>query len=424
VDVERELSRVLHAHAVPVPTHDPVPAVRAGMRRRRRAQRLQTVCASVAVLAVAGTASWLLSGSHGPGTGPQPVVTQPGAEPAPTGFRAGDLSWVSVDDGFAVGTAPCAQGRCVHVLRTADGGVTWSDTGGDGLPSSCAGSCPTRVRFADTEVGYLFGPTLFMTTDGGATWTDQPGASTYGLETARGTAVRLVTDQVCPGCRFELQRSPVGTADWATVHRSDLMRSDAALVRQVHQLVAALEANPAGGAGDAHTTLLLSQDDGTTWTTRPDPCGVTPGNAAGEVDATRVVLSLTGEVVALCQRRERLPGGGSSSVTLSGNGGVTFGAPTGLPAGYDAGVVAAAGEGVLLAETYRPDHADAVVLQRSTDGGRTWTEVARAPLPGGDTDTPYLAFSTTRVATWVPQPGSAVWRTSDGGATWTEHPFG
>jgi photosystem II stability/assembly factor-like uncharacterized protein len=423
VDVERELSRVLHAHAVPVPTHDPVPAVRAGMRRRRRAQRLQTVCASVAVLAVAGTASWLLSGSHGPGTGPQPVVTQPGAEPAPTGFRAGDLSWVSVDDGFAVGTAPCAQGRCVHVLRTTDGGVTWSDTGGDGLPSSCAGSCPTRVRFADTEVGYLFGPTLFMTTDGGATWTDQPGASTYGLETARGTAVRLVTDQVCPGCRFELQRSPVGTADWATVHRSDLMRSDAALVRQVHQLVAALEANPAGGAGDAHTTLLLSQDDGQTWTQRDDPCGTTPGDAADEIDAAHVVLSLTGEVVVLCQRRAWRSNGGNSTGILSADGGATFSTPTGFAEATDATSVAAAGNGVLLAETHQGSSGD-VVLQRSTDGGRTWTEVARAPLPGGDTDAPYLAFSTTRVATWVPQPGSAVWRTSDGGATWTEHPFG
>jgi hypothetical protein len=423
VDVERELSRVLQAHAVPVPTDDPVPAVHAGMRRRRRAQRLQTVLTSVAVLAVAGTASWLLSDPRGPSTGPQPVVTQPGAEPAPTGFRAGDLSWVSVEDGFAVGTAPCAQGRCVHVLRTSDGGATRSDTAGSGLPTSCDGSCPTRGRFADTEVGYLFGPTLFMTTDGGSTWTNQPGSSTYGLETARGTAVRLVTRQGCPGCRFELQRSVVGTAEWSTVQRSGLLRSDAELVRQVHQLVATLKANPAGGAGDAHVSLLLSQDDGTTWTQRDDPCGSPSSNDPDEVDTAHVVLSLTGEVVVLCQRRAWRSNGGNSTVVLSADGGATFSTPTGFAEATDATSVAAAGNGVLLAQTHQGNSAE-LVLQRSTDGGRTWTEVARAPLPDGDTDAPYLAFSTTTVATWVPQPGSSVWRSSDGGATWAEHPFG
>lgn len=424
MDVERELTRVLHERVVPAGTGDPVPSVRAGMRRRRRGQQLQAFCAAVAVLAVGGTASLLLSDARGPRTGPLPVVTQPGAEPAPQGFLAEDLSWVSVEDGFAVGTAPCAQGRCVHVLRTGDGGGSWSDTAGDGLPTSCEASCPTRVRFADTDVGYLFGPTLFMTTDGGASWTHQPGLSTYGLETARGTAVRVVTDRGCPGCRFEVQRSAVGTSGWATVQRSGLLRSDAELARQVHDVVIALKANPAGGAGDAHTSLLLSRDDGATWTTRRDPCGSTSSNDTGEVDATHVVLSLAGDVVALCRRRERLDSGGSTSVTLSGNGGATFSAPTGLPPGYDAGRVTGAGQGLLLAETYRPDDARTAVLQRSTDGGRTWTEVARAALPGGETDAPYLAFSTTSVATWVPQPGTSVWRSSDGGVTWSQHPFG
>jgi len=418
VELEADLSRVLRAHAVASPVADPVAAVHAGMARRQRRQRLRAASTALALLAVAGSAAW--------------VVTQPdrtsrqqlAGAPVPDGFRADDLSWVSVEDGFALGTAACAKGRCVHVLRTRDGGRTWASTSGSGLPAGCEGTCPTRVRFADRSVGYAFGQTLLMTTDGGATWTAQPGPATYGLEVARGTAVRVVTREGCPGCRFEVQRSAVGTTDWTTVQRSEELRTSAELARQVDQVVVSLKANAAGGAAGAATSLLLSADGGSTWTRRDDPCQdpATVGNAPDETVAAHVVLSLAGEVVALCQRRGWRSNGGNSTVAVSGDNGGSFAPPMGFPEATDAGLVTGADKGVLLAETQQGGSRD-VVLMRSTDAGRTWVAVASAPRPEGTRDAAYLAFSTASVATWVPQPGTSVWRSQDGGATWAEHRF-
>lgn len=418
MELEADLSRVLRAHAVGSPVADPVAAVHAGMARRQRRQWLRAATGALAVLAVAGSAVWVV-------TEPDRTSRQQLAgAPVPDGFRADDLSWVSVEDGFALGTAACAKGRCVHVLRTRDGGRSWVSTSGSGLPTGCEGSCPTRVRFADRSTGYAFGHTLLMTTDGGATWTAQPGPVTYGLEVARGTAVRVVAREGCPGCRFEVQRSAVGTTDWVTVQTSEELRSDAELARQVDQVVVALKANAAGGAAGAATGLLISPDGGSTWTRRDDPCQdpATVGNSPDETVAAHVVLSLTGEVVALCQRRGWRSNGGNSTVTVSGDDGVSFAPPTGFPEATDASLFTGAGKGVLLAETRQGGNGD-VVLQRSLDGGRTWAEVARTKQVDGATDAAYLAFSTAMVATWVPQPGGVVWRTQDAGATWTEHRF-
>jgi photosystem II stability/assembly factor-like uncharacterized protein len=423
VDLEHELTRVLRTHDTALPVADPVEAVHAGMRRRRRTQRLQVAVTTAAVIGVVGGVGWAITDNplrtH---SAPGPVVSQPVGVPVPAGFTATDLSWVTVQDGFAIGTAPCGTTlRCAHVLRTTDGGATWSDTSASGLVK-CADLCPNRVRFADTQTGYAFGGGLYMTTDGGMSWTSQPGPDTYGLEVANGTAVRVVTRTPgCPGCQFEVQRSTVGSTTWDTVRTSDEYRTSADLVRQLDAVAVALKANPAGGAGDAHISLLLSADGGTTWTRRDDPCRAASQGVADEVDAVRVQLSLRSEVVALCQRRTLGSDGGNTSLTISSDGGATFSTPTGFPAHTDASLVAA-GRGVLLAETHQANGTD-VVLQRSTDDGRTWAEVARAPLPNGDTAGPYLAFSTGSTATWVPQAGTSVWRSSDGGQTWTVHAF-
>jgi photosystem II stability/assembly factor-like uncharacterized protein len=422
VDLERELARVLRTHDTALPVADPVEAVHAGMRRRRRTQRLQVAVTALAVAGVVGGVGWAVTDNplrtH---RAPLPVVSEPVGLPVPAGFTATDLSWVTVQDGFAIGSAPCGTTRCAHVLRTTDGGTTWADTSTSGLVK-CPDACPSRVRFADTHVGYAFDRALFMTTDGGATWALQPGPDTYGLEAANGTAVRVVTrTPACPGCQFEVQRSAVGSTTWDTVKTSDEYRAGADLVRQLDTVAVALKANPAGGAGDAHTSLLLSADNGTTWTRRDDPCGPQASNSPDEVDAVQLQLSLRSEVVALCQRRTFGSNGGNTTLTISSDGGATFSAPTGFPARTDATLVAA-GRGVLLAETHLANGTEAV-LQRSTDDGKTWTEVARAPLHDGDLAGAYLAFSTASTATWVPQAGTSVWRSSDGGQTWTEHAF-
>src|SRR4051794_21631848 len=56
--------------------------------------------------------------SHVPGVGPA-------GGPVPAGFNGYDLTWVSNDDGWALGTAPCDNRPCTSILRTTDGGKSW-----------------------------------------------------------------------------------------------------------------------------------------------------------------------------------------------------------------------------------------------------------------------------------------------------------
>src|SRR5689334_22044197 len=68
--------------------------------------------------------------------------------PVPKGFVAHDLTFVSANEGWLLGTAPCSTKPCTSIVHTTDGGKTWA-----GIPApkaeleangqnSCAGSGP------------------------------------------------------------------------------------------------------------------------------------------------------------------------------------------------------------------------------------------------------------------------------------------
>ena len=53
----------------------------------------------------------------------------PGATgPVPAGFTVHDLTFVSEDQGWALGTAPCSSKPCTSLVRTSDGGRSWTCT--------------------------------------------------------------------------------------------------------------------------------------------------------------------------------------------------------------------------------------------------------------------------------------------------------
>jgi photosystem II stability/assembly factor-like uncharacterized protein len=426
MNVEQELQRVLRTRDTPLQVADPVGAVRSGMRRRRRTQRVQVLAAGAGVAAIALSAAALV-GNPWAATAPTPGATQPATQrppsdltAVPAGFTAQDLSFVTTQHGWALGTAPCGTASCTIELVTTDGGSTWSRRPAPTLPRTCTpDACVTRVRFADEKVGYAFGPSLYLTNDGGKTWSRQSTSPVYGLEIAAGTVSRVVSrEDGCPGCTFVVQSSDVGSVVWSTRHSSDLLRADAAMVRYGSRLAVPLFANPAGGAGDAHASLLLSTDSGTTWTTREDPCGPTSSNAVDEVDARELSFGPEGLLVALCQPRTAQ--NAASAVRMSADSGRTFG-----PARSTPGIavhVAAVSADRIVAEVW-DGSTDALILSR--DGGRIWTRVAEQPMPNGaDSSHGFLAFSTRLTGTWVGSDESAVWRTTDGGATWTQHSFG
>jgi photosystem II stability/assembly factor-like uncharacterized protein len=430
VDLENELRRVLHARDVPTSVPDPVGPIHAGMLRRRRARRLQVASATLGVVAIALAASTLTPASllprstpaHPAASGlPTPGAVQPGPEgPVPARFGALDLTFVSQDRGWALGTSPCSKGRCASVLSTDDGGRRWSlraapDAalpGADGaFTADCAvRTCVSHLRFSSTLVGYAFGPGLAMTLDGGQTWKDLPvDGEVAGLEAAGGTVVRLVARTACPSCTFDVQTAAAGTTSWATAVTTPQVDAEGAqLRRQGAEVAVLLKGHAAGGAGTALSTLLLSHDGGATWTQRTDPCG--RPTATTELDTRQVAQAPRGVLVTLCEdRRTQAP-----SVRTSTDAGSTFGPAHPLPPGTTAELITS-GPGVLLAASVSP----LAEVLRSTDDGRTW-ESAVSQSPGVPT---FLELTTGTSGTWVTDDRTQYWRTTDGGRTWTHHTY-
>ena len=161
------------------------------IRSRARRLRVRRRLIALASLAVAVTAVAITIGTFArPGS--RDVVTHPGPAPTSTssptattngssstegavspGFQPGSVTFASQTQGWVLGTAAqCTTRPCRSALiHTGDGGRTWRAVAtppGEWNPDSRPGI--TRVRFADSRNGFVFGPGLFATHDGGGTW--------------------------------------------------------------------------------------------------------------------------------------------------------------------------------------------------------------------------------------------------------------
>lgn len=363
-----------------------------------------------------------------PSTGPT-IKTVPAGSPVPAGFRVFDLTWISTDTGWALGTAPCAGGRCAQLARTVDGGASW--TAGPALPSAmqhdiatCDAGCIANLRFADATTGYAFGGAgLYLTTDAGHSWRQQPlpagpgGQGTsllLGLEIADGTALRLVAGCL-PGCPLTLQRSVVGTSSWQSVPLpSGGMTSGGQLARAGNTVVIRTSGNPAGGAGRATSVLFGSTDGGARWRTITEPCPALPANAgySSEVDTTEVSVAGDGTIAVLCEPRQAGTGQPATIMT-SRDGGASFTVTASDPGGSTLDHLAAASGSDLLVS--------GAGLMHSADSGAHWQRVL-APVS-------YLGFESEQVGRALIDSASAgqgsavVWTTIDGGAHWTAFTF-
>jgi photosystem II stability/assembly factor-like uncharacterized protein len=436
MELEHELQRLLRTRDVAAPMPDPVPAVHAGMRRRRRAQRLQALATGLAVVVVA-VAATLVAGQRladGPTQqAKQPVVVLPPSTTVPVGFSVRDLSFVSADDGWALGAVPCAGGgECSVLLATHDGGRSWERRTAPGpvpradgqFAGSCAaGKCVRHLRFVrqdGREVGYAYAPDLVMSTDGGRSWAVQPVAGeVFGLEPTPHNVVRLVSAQPgCPGCTFGLETAEVASADWVPRATPGYRGADALLVREGPRVTALLRGHVTGGAGDARSRLLSSRDSGLTWAEYAgDPCS--PTTAAQEVDTRQVALGAEGSVVLLCQDRQQRGGGGTTAVRLSSDSGRTYGHAQPIPAPYDGSLVAAPGQRAGTLVVAAQDGQGRTRLLRSTDGAASFADVLDVDSAGSR----FLDFTSSRTGTWVGADGRALFRTSDEGQTWRKQPF-
>ncbi len=149
-----------------------------------------------------------------------PTPAQPGGSPAPAGFRAASVTFVSSDEAFVLGTAP---GASAVLLRTLDRGQSWVKLTAPnvtlGRPGSSGAHPAWGVRFASPSHGFVFGKGLWETTDGGAHWAldTAPSGSVLSLATIDGQVLALTS--VSPGgsAAAVLRRRPLAGGSWTTI---------------------------------------------------------------------------------------------------------------------------------------------------------------------------------------------------------------
>ncbi len=366
------------------------------------------------------------SPASSPAPSPQVRTTSPAPSspvvPPPVAFHVVDLTFVSPDRGWALGSGQCFSApasRCTATLHTTDGGATWTSVQNPpaNVPDAagaCTDPCVRHLRFANNDVGYAFGPSaFFMTTDRGVTWQRLPGGADA-LETLDGDVIRVGADhRGCPpACTYRVQTAALGSSSWRdAVLPSAPVADGVALERVTGHAYLALFENPAGGAGPAFTTLYASTDDGRSWAAYGEPCR--SSGVSGEVD-TRLIAAggADGSLTALCTPRTT---GGWQFTTTSTDGGATFrpGYERAL-GGYPAAAMAAVSASELFVVTDD--------LYRSTDGGVHWRR-QHAEGGSGPFDASWIGFESTTVGRVVSADGSTISTTIDGGTTWTAHTF-
>jgi photosystem II stability/assembly factor-like uncharacterized protein len=196
------------------------------------------------------------------------------------------------------------------------------------------------------------------------------------------------------------------------------MASAVALVRTGSSAYLDVFGHVAGGAQSATSVLYSSDDNGQTWTRRGEPCPQIGGGLAGnEVDSTALTAAPDGSVTLVCVPR----GGGRTFVVTSTNGGRSF---SRSPATLGAAAVSLVGAGSAEDLFVMSD-----VLDRSTDGGRTWQRVDHQCGYGcGPIAATWIGFESPTVGR-VLEPDAngggahTLWTTRDGGATWKAYTF-
>jgi hypothetical protein len=340
--------------------------------------------------------------------------------PIKSNYHVLDLSWTGVNHGWALVEVPCGVAQCEELLVSTDG-IHWSSAGPVPARSPCWSGykyCASKVRFANSHVGYVFDPDLLMTTDAGRSWKRLAGA-TLALEIANGQVVRITgpTDHCFPRCPLRIEISDVGTTSWRTVLAHLPGTADhPSLQRNGNRIYAALTGNTAGGA-DYPSPISISDDGGTHWTNDADPCGGTTSMFVGMSAAP------SRQLVVQCYVRGGVTP--ANSLFVSGDSGESWAGPYPWSAAvdeYGAAGVAVSSSGIIVRVTGKQLRSFVytdVVIEVSTNHGRTWQQ--KADLRTALSWPVWVGFedaSTARVMV-----SDVLWTSSDGGQSWTKSRF-
>jgi len=362
------------------------------------------------------------SASQSPTSTSSPSSPAPASSPSPSGsavpagFEPLSATFVSASEGWVLGSVPCGAASCPAIVRTTDGGVSWSAIG---APATTVqrplGGSPalgqagiSGIRFADPLDGWAFGPELWTTHDGGTTWVKTAtaglpaGATVMALEASAGIVHAVLYDGAQ---NFRIASAPVAKDAWTVA--SVLIPVGAGPVPRV-QLVLS------GSAGwvlenDRVVTAGARLEAGA-WRTWTPACLAVVGPAV-------LGASSANDLVAACDVGEwSTPQG--DHLFASHDGGTTFletGPRTPLSG---ASAVASPGRAtILIAGT----DASGAVLVGSFDGGLTWSTV----LGAGAASFADLGFTTATQGIVITTNGTAnhLLMTRDGGRTWSAVTF-
>jgi hypothetical protein len=352
---------------------------------------------------------------------PAPVATTapaglagPAGGPVPPGFEPVSMTFVSASDGWVLGTAPCAVQPCTSIVRTTNGGASWTGIPAPPVPLASngpAGPTPglSHLRFANPLDGFAFGSQLWATHDGGATWQQVRLPGSIGdLETAAGVVYATVSAQD----GVTIYRSPASGGAWTAVPGLPAGVPDPG------------QAPTSLGRITLHGTAawiilggrLYGTQTGLSWAQEPVTC---PPNYAmastAAATAQQVTLLCVGDPAA---------GSEGKAVYSSADGGASF---TLMSSGAGPG-----DQFDLLAEPtaqhiFLATYSAATMLDVSGDGGHTWSTALY--LDDGGLGWSDFGFTTPTQGIAIEHPAnpasgtSTMYMTWDGGQTWHQITF-
>ena len=210
-----------------------------------------------------------------------PAVAVPAGGPVPAGFAATSVTFVSTDEAFVLGTAPCSHAPCTSIVRTLDRGASWRGLPAPvaplGQPQGAAGPAVWGIRFATPSHGFVFGTGLWETTDGGEHWNAviAPLGSILSLEVIDGQVLALTAPcQTQGGCgqTGTLMRRALSGESWSKVAAV----SNPRLISTQARVAALLDG----------TSVLVTSDGGQSYRIQATPCTTEGVSMASSVAVT------------------------------------------------------------------------------------------------------------------------------------------